>query len=167
MGNETSESSPAPLLPITEVPHVEKERLNAFDMLDFYGAIVPDHQSGARVLVMEGSENCLKSEIQGPPLNFGERRATTASAHVYQLAARSLCANLPEGETLQMLHQGGRALYDCEVFDVDACAVISACGKQMSAARAGDAGTISWIGTEAVRRVAMKQRPLVCGVAKK
>jgi len=165
--NEPLGSLATPLLPITDVPHVEKERFNAFDMLDFYGGIVPQHQNGARVLVMEGSENCLKSEIQGPPLNFGERRATTASAHVYQLAARSLCANLPEGESLQMLHQGGRALYDSDVFDADASAVISACGKQMSAARAGDAGTMSWIGTEAVRRAAMKQRPLVCGIAKK
>jgi len=165
--NEASASSPAPLLPMTEVPHVEKERLNAFDMLDFYGALVPKHQSGARVLVMEGSENCLKSEMQGPPLNFSEPRATTASAHVYQLAARSLCANLPMGESLQMLHQGGRALYDGEVFDEDACAVIAACGKQMAAARAGDAGTIAWIGTEAVRRAAMQQRPQVCGIARK
>jgi len=164
---EASESSPAPLLPITEVPHVEKERLNAFDMVDFYGSLVPKHQSGARVLVMEGSENCLKSEMQGPPLNFSEPRATTASAHVYQLAARTLRANLPAGESLQMLHQGGRALYDDEVFDEDACAVIAACGKQMSAARAGDAGTMAWIGTEAVRRSSMQQRPMVCGIAKK
>jgi len=165
--NEPSGSSAAPLLPITEVPHVEKERLNAFDMLDFYGSIVPNHQSGARVLVMEGSENCLKSENQGPPLNFSEPRATTASAHVYQAAARTLCASLPEGELLQMLHQGGRALYDDEVFDEDARAVIAACGKQMAAARAGDAGTMAWIGSEAVRRAAMQQRPLVCGIAKK
>jgi len=165
--NELSESAAAPLLPITVVPHIDKERLNAFDILDFYGTIVPKHQHGARVLVMEGSENCLKAEIQGPPLNFSEPRATTASAHVYQAAARTLCASLPEGESLQMLHQGGRALYDDEVFDEDAREVIAACGKQMAAARAGDAGTMAWIGSEAVRRAAMQQRPLVCGVAKK
>jgi hypothetical protein len=161
------EGSSAPLLPIEEVLHVEKERLNAFDLMDFYGSIVPKHQSGARVLVMEGSENCLKSEIPGPPFNFGEPRATVATAHVYQTAAKALCASLPEGESLQMLHQGGRALYDDEVFDADACAVIAACGKQMAAARAGDAGTMAWIGSEAVRRAAMQQRPLVCGVAQK
>lgn len=116
---------------------------------------------------MEGSENCLKSEIQGPPFNFGEPKATIASAHVYQTAARTLCTSLLVGESLQMLHQGGRALYDDEVFDEEACAVIAACGKQMAAARAGDAGTIAWIGSEAVRRAAMQQRSLVCGVAKK
>merc|ERR1712139_667771 len=140
---------------ITEVPQVEKERVNPFDISDFYGSIVPKHQSGARVLVMEGSENCLKSEIQGPPFNFAEPKATTASAHVYQAAARTLCASLPKGESLQMLHQGGRALYEGEVFDEDACAVIAACGKQMSTAHGGDAGTMAWIGSEAVRRAAM------------
>jgi hypothetical protein len=116
---------------------------------------------------MEGSENCLKSEIKGPPFNFSEPRATIASAHVYTAAAKALCASLPDGESLQMLHQGGRALYDDEVFDEDACAVIVACGKQMAAARAGDAGTMAWIGSEAVRRAAMQQRPLVSGVVKK
>merc|ERR1719183_1644505 len=50
--NEPSGSSSAPLLPITDVPCVEKERLNAFDLLDFYGALAPRHQRGARVLVM-------------------------------------------------------------------------------------------------------------------
>jgi hypothetical protein len=165
--NEPVEGSSAPLLPIEEVPHIEKERLNEHDLFDFYGSLVPKHQSGARVLVMEGSENCLKSEIKGPPFNFSEPRATIASAHVYTAAAKALCASLPEGESLQMLHQGGRALYDDEVFDEDACAVIAACGKQMAAARAGDAGTMAWIGSEAVRRAAMQQRPLVSGVVKK
>jgi hypothetical protein len=165
--NEPSGSSSAPLLPITDVPCVEKERINAFDLLDFYGSLVPRHQRGARVLVMEGSENCLKSENQGPPFNFGEPKATVASAHVYQAAAKIISASLPKEESLQMLHQGGRALYDDEVFDEDACEVIAACGKQMAAARAGDAGTIAWIGSEAVRRAAMQQRPLVCGVVKK
>merc|ERR1712070_1341925 len=155
-----------PLLPIAEMPCMEKERVNPFDLVDYYGSIVPKHQSGARVLIMEGSENCLKSEIQGPPLNFGEPKATIASAHVYQAAARTLCASQPEGQSLQMLHQGGRALYDDEDFDEDACAVIAASGKQMAAARTGDAGTFSFIGSEAVRRASMKQRPLVCGVKK-
>merc|ERR1719326_1806321 len=59
------------LLPITDLPCVEKERVNQFDIGDYYGSIVQKHQSNARVLVMEGSENCLKSEMPGPPLNFG------------------------------------------------------------------------------------------------
>merc|ERR1712070_411142 len=99
--------------------------------------------------------------------NFGEPRATIASAHVYQAAARALCACQPVGQSFQMLHQGGRALYHDEVFDEDACAVIEACGKQMAAARTNDAGTMAWIGSEAVRRAAMQQRPLVCGIMKK
>jgi hypothetical protein len=149
------------------MPFVEKGQVNHFDVVDFYGSLVQKHQRGAQVLVMEGSENCLKSEIQGPPFNFSEPKATTASAHVYQAAARTLCANLPEGRSLQMLHQGGRALYDDEDFDEDASAVIAASGKQMAAARTGDAGTMAWIGTEAVRRAAMQQRPLVCGLVKR
>jgi len=116
---------------------------------------------------MEGSENCLKSEVQGAPLNFSEPGATVASAHVYQAAARAMRANQPEGQSFQMLHQGGRALYEDEHFDEDACAVIEASGKPMPAARAGDAGTLAWIGSEAVRRAAMQQRPLVCGIKKK
>jgi hypothetical protein len=157
----------AALLPITEAHCVEKERANPNDLVDYYGLIVPKHQSGARILIMEGSENCLKSEVQGPPLNFGEPNAAVASAHVYQAAARALCANKSEGQPVQMLHQGGRALYDDEDFDEDAHAVIEACGKKIEAARTSDAGTIAWIGTEAVRRAAMQQRPLVCGIAKR
>merc|ERR1712070_596065 len=106
----------------------------------------------------------LKSEIAGPPLNFGEPKATRASAHVYQAAARTLRASLPEGQSIQMLHQGGRALYDDEDFDEDARAVIEASGKTMTLARAGDAGTMAWIGLEAVRRAAMVQRSRACGV---
>ena len=157
----------SPLLPMAEIPFVDKDNPNAFSIVDFYGSLVPKHQNGTRVIVMEGSENCLKSETKGPPLNFAEPLATIASAHVYQAAARTLCANQPEGQSIQMLHQGGRALYDDEDFDEDACAVIEASGKQMAAARTGDAGTIAWIGSEAVRRAAMQQRPLVCGVVKK
>jgi hypothetical protein len=164
--NESLGDSSAPLLPITEMPYVEKEHVNPFDIVDFYGSLVPKHQNGTRVIVMEGSENCLKSETKGPPLNFAEPLATIASAHVYQAAARTLCANQPEGQSIQMLHQGGRALYADEDFDEDACAVIEASGKQMAAARTGDAGTIAWIGSEAVRRAAMQLRPLVCGVVK-
>jgi len=165
--NEAAGSSATPLLPMAGMPFVEKDQVNPFDMVDFYGSLVQKHQHGARVLVMEGSENCLKSEIQGPPFNFSEPKATIASAHVYQAAARSLCASQPEGQSLQMLHQGGRALYDDEDFDEDACAVIAASGKQMAVARTGDAGTMAWIGAEAVRRAAMQQRPLVCGLMKK
>merc|ERR1719183_839340 len=156
--NEPVGSSGAHLLPMVEVPRVEKERINAFDMVDFYGQLVPKHQNSAQVIVMEGSENCLKSEVQGPPFNFSEPKATIASAHVYQAAARTLCASQPEGQSLQMLHQGGRALYDDEEFDEDAIAVIQACEKPMGAARTGDSGTISWMGSEAVRRAAMQQR---------
>lgn len=165
--NEPWGSSSAPLLPISEMPCVQKEKVNSFDLVDFYGSIVRENQSGARILIMEGSENCLKSEVQGPPLNFSEPKATLASAHVYQAAARTLCAGQPEGQKLQMLHQGGRALYDDEDFDEDAKAVIKACGKRMEAARIGEAGTMAWIGSEAVRRAAMQRRPLVCGVVKK
>jgi hypothetical protein len=164
----------APLLPITEalcvpplVTSQGRHPANPNDFLDYYGSIVPEHQSGARIFIMEGSENCLKSEIQGPPLNFGEASATVATAHVYQAAARALCANKPVGQPLQMLHQGGRALYDDEDFDEDARAVIEACGKRMEAARSNEAGTMAWIGSEAVRRAAMQQRPLVCGIVKR
>merc|ERR1712224_137344 len=67
--NEPVGRSGAPLLPMEEVPR-KKERINAFDMVDFYGQLVPKHQNGVQILVMEGSENCLKSEVQGPPFNF-------------------------------------------------------------------------------------------------
>merc|ERR1712100_784351 len=50
--------SSTPLLPIIDIPRMEKEHVNPFDLLDYYGAIVPKHQNGARVLIMEGSENC-------------------------------------------------------------------------------------------------------------
>jgi hypothetical protein len=155
------------LLPITAIPFVEKEKVNAFDVVDYHGSIVPKYQPGAKILVMEGSENCLKSEAkEGPPLNFKEPGSTTASAHVYQAAARAMLAHQPEGQAFQMLHQGGRALYEDEEFDAEACAVIEACGKSMPAARAGEAGTMAWIGEEAVRRVKMQSRLPVSGVKK-
>jgi len=117
---------------------------------------------------MEGSENCLKSEVSpGPPLNFGEPKATTASAHVYQVAARALQTTQPEGQEFEMYHQGGRALYADEDFDEEASAVIAKSTKPMPAARTGDAGTMAWMGVEAVRRAGMQSRLPVCGVVKK
>lgn len=158
----------ASVLPIADVPVVDKEGANPMNFLDYYGTIVPKHQTGVQYLVMEGSENCMKAEVTpGPPLNFGEPKATTASAHVYQVAARSLSARQPEGQVLRMLHQGGRALYADEDFDEDVSAVIAATGKAMPAARAGDAGTMAWMGDEATRRASMKSRLPVCGVKKK
>ena len=73
---------------LAEIPIVEKERADPFDALDYYGAIVPGHQRELSVVVLEGSENCLKSEAAGPPLNFTEPGATTAPAHVYRAADR-------------------------------------------------------------------------------
>jgi hypothetical protein len=152
------------LLPITAIPFVEKEKADAYDVMDYHGVIVPKYQSGAKILIMEGSENCLKSEVAGPPFNFAEPGATTASAHVYQAAARAMLAHQPEGQVFQMKHQGGRALYADEDFDEEACAVIAACGKPMAAARTGDAGTMAWMGREAVRRAEMQTRLRVSGV---
>jgi len=156
------------LLPIADMRPVAvpKEKIDAFDFLDFYRSLVPQFQGGAKILVMEGSENCLKSERSGgSPLNFDEPKATTATAHVYQAAARAMLTMHPAG--FHMVQQGGRALYADEDFDEDALAVIAAAGKPAAAARAGDAGTIAWMGQEAVRRAAMQVRPLVCGVVKK
>jgi len=164
--NQPSGDSLAPLLPFVDMPYVEKEKANAFDIVDYYGSIVPKHQGGARILVMEGSENCLKSEASGPPLTFGEPGATTASAHVYQAAARAMHAKQPKDQRFQMLHQGGRALYADEDFDEDACAVIAASGQPMAAARTVHAGTMAWMGQEAVRRAEMQTRPRVCGLVK-
>jgi len=156
------------LLPIADVPFVEKEGANPMNYMDYYGTIVPKHQAGVEYLIMEGSENCMKAEVTpGPPLNFAEPRATTATAHVYKVAAMSLRARQPEGQELKMYHQGGRALYADEDFDEDAIAVIAATGKAMPAARAGDAGTMAWMGDEAVRRESMKSRLPVCGVVVK
>jgi len=157
-----------PILPMGDLQKVEKEKTNPFDVVDYYGDIVPTHQSGVRLLVMEGSENCLKSEISpGPPLNFGEPKATTASAHVYQAAARAMQKTQPEGQVFEMYHQGGRALYADEDFDAEASEVIAKSTKPMAAARTGDAGTMAWMGVEAVRRASLQGRLPVCGVMKK
>merc|ERR1740117_1485711 len=53
---------PAPLLPIAEMSPVDKEKPNAFNLMDYYCSIVPQYQNGVKILIMEGSENCLKSE---------------------------------------------------------------------------------------------------------
>ena len=144
---------------------LEKAQINDMNFKDYYCSLVPRMKEGIQKLIMEGSENCLKSEVrQGPPLNFDEPQATKATAHVYQAAARSL---VPWNPNLQMLHQGGRALYDDEEFDEDARAVIQNLGKPMASARKGDAGILAWLGDEAKRRGAMKVHPLACGVMKK
>jgi len=153
--------------PLTEIEFSDKEKADAFNVMDYYGSIVPKYQSHAKILIMEGSENCLKSEVPGPPLNFQEPRATTASAFVYQVAARAMRANQPDGQVFEMFHQGGRALYADEDFDDEACAVVAASGQPMTAARTVHAGTIAWVGQEAVRRAAMQTRPQVCGLVKK
>merc|ERR1712070_566629 len=88
----------------------------------------------------------------------------TASAHVYQTAARIQRLQNPG---LQMVHQGGRALYDDEEFDHNVLALLHNLGKDPAgSARKGDAGTMAWMGGEAKRRANMKTRPLVCGVTK-
>jgi len=152
--------------PITEVPFTEKEQANAFDVVDYYGFIVPKYQGDVTFLVMEGSENCLKSEV-GPALSFSEPKATTASAYVYQVAARAMRANQPEGQVFQMLHQGGRGLYPDEDFDEDTHAVIASSGVSPASARTAQAGTMAWMGQEAARRAETQKRLQVCGVVKK
>ena len=115
-------------------------------------------------ILARGKDNCMKSEVKpGPPLDFKQKRATIASAHVYQTAARVLSAMQPN---IKMLHQGGRALYDDEEFDKDALQVMKRLSKPPQAERAG-AGTMAWMGQEAARRAIMRVRPLVCGVTKK
>jgi len=149
----------------TEMAVVDKEITNDMDLKDYYCSLVPKTQPNIKIVVMEGSENCLKSEASpGPPLNFREPRATTASVQVYRAAAMALRAMQPE---VKMFHQGGRALYANEVFDDEASAIIRRSGKAMAAARAGDAGTMAWLGQEAVSRANMRVRPLVCGVVQK
>jgi len=147
-----------------EMPFVEKEKFNCMDFKDYYCSFVPKIQPKVKMVVLEGSENCLKSEVSpGPPLNFGEPKATIASAHLVQAAAKALRAMNPD---LKMCRQGGRALYPDEEFDADASAVIAKSGKKLAAARTNDAGTMAWMGQEAVRRASLKVRPLVCGVKK-
>jgi hypothetical protein len=140
-----------------------KEELNDKDFRDFY-SLVAKAQPRVRRLILEGSENCLKSEVTpGPPLNFGEPNATIASAHLCLAIAIFLRMLNPE---IKMCRQGGRALYSDEDFDAEASIVIAKCGVKMPAARTNQAGTMAWMGQEAVRRAGMKTRPLVCGIAK-
>merc|ERR1719454_35256 len=136
-----------------------KDKMNDKDCKDFY-ALFAHFQPNARRLVLEGSENCLKSEVTpGPPLNFGQPNATVASAHLCQAIAKTF-------PNLEMCRQGGRALYDDEEFDAEASVVIAKSGTKMPAARTSQAGTMAWMGQEAVRRAGMKMRPLVCGLKK-
>jgi len=141
---------------------VSVEKIDKRSFKDYYCSFLPTMKEPIRKLVMEGSENCLKSEVKGPPFDFNNPRATTASAHVYQAAARSLRLR---GQDFQMLQQGFRALYDDENFDDEALANIQSLGKPMDKARM-EAGTMASFGDEAKRRAAMKVRPLVCGVIK-
>jgi len=146
-----------------DMAFVDKEHVNNMDFKDFHCSIVPKMQPHIKKLVMEGSENCLKSEMKGPPLNFDHPQATLATAHVYQAAARALRSREPNA---RMFQQGGRALYENEVFDEATNEIIQSLGMQMVAARKGHAGTLAWVGDEAQRRATLKVRPLVCGVVK-
>jgi len=144
---------------IEMMPSMHKKEMNDRDFRYFY-SLVASSQPNARRLVLEGSENCLKSEVTpGPPLNFGQPNATVASAHLCQAIANMF----PE---IEMCRQGGRALYDDEEFDAEALVVIAKSGTKMPAARTSQAGTMAWMGQEAARRAGMKTRPLVCGVKK-
>lgn len=161
------DNSGAPLLPFTRAPpRVQTANPRAPNLLDYYGQLLPTLQPTCRLVVMEGSENCLKAEVSpGPPLNFAEPTATLATAHVYRAAALTLASMAAEGVSPRMVHQGGRALYAHESFDADVTLLIAALGKSMPAARTSDAGTMSWLGTEAVRRAAMQSRGAVSGLA--
>jgi len=142
-----------------------KARPQPFDVIDYYGQIIPAYQPTTSLIIMEGSENCLKSEVSpGPPLNFGQANAAVASAHVFKLAALTVASLTAEGEVPRLVHQGGRALYANESFDVEAQQVIAAVQKPLPAARAGDAGTMCWLGSEGLRRAAMASRLPVCGI---
>merc|ERR1719263_296944 len=133
--------------------------MNDKDFRDFYTLVALPHLKAKR-LVLEGSENCLKSEVTpGPPLDFDQKIATVASAHL----VRAIAMKFPE---MEMCRQGGRALYHDEEFDADASVVIAKSGKKMELARKNDAGTMAWMGQEAVRRAGMKTRTMVCGVKK-
>jgi len=148
-----------------EMLFVDKEKTNDRDFKDYYCSLLPKTQPKIKMVVLEGSENCLKSEkTPGPPLNFGQPSATIASAHLCQVIAKALRALNPE---IKICRQGGRALYEDEDFDEEASAIILKSGKNLSAARTGDAGTVAWTGQEGVRRAAMRVRPLVFGVKKR
>lgn len=140
----------------------------AMNVCDYYGALVATIQPGARTLIVEGSENCIKSEVQpGPPLNYSEPRATLAVAHVYRAAALTMIG-MAGGDAagIRILQQGGRALYTDEAFDEDIMGTLASLGKPLPAAQGADAGTMAWLGTEAARRVQSRQRTAVCGVTR-
>lgn len=148
-----------------QMPFVDKEKTKDNDFKDYYCSLVPKAQPKPKIVVFEGSENCIKSEVKpGPPLNFKEPKATVASLHLCQAAAKVLSGL---NKDVQLCRQGGRGLYDDEEFDPEATMVIAKTGKDMSAARTDQAGTMAWMGQEGVRRAAMKLRPIVCGVRKK
>jgi len=146
-----------------DVAFVDKEHVNNMDFKDYHCSILPKLQPHVRKLVMEGSENCLKSEEKGP-LSFDHPLATLATAHVYQVAARAMRSREP---TARMFQQGGRALYEDEDFDEATKENIRSLGVPMPAARKGHAGTFAWIGDEAYRRAILQVRTRVCGVVKK
>jgi len=147
-----------------DLAFVDKEHVNNMDFKDYHCSILPKLQPNIMKLVMEGSENCVKSEEKGPPLSFDHPLATLATAHVYQVAARALRSREPAA---RMFQQGGRALYEDEDFDEATKEIIRSLGVSMPAARKGHAGTFAWIGDEAHRRATLQVRTLVCGVVKK
>jgi len=80
-----------------QMPFMDKEKTNDKDFKDYYCSLVPKTQSKIKMVVLEGSENCLKSEVSpGPPLDFGQPKATIASLHLCQAAAKALRALNPE-----------------------------------------------------------------------
>lgn len=140
----------------------DEKRPNPMDVFDYYGTILPKLMCGIDSIVMEGSENCSKSEVSpGPPLIFSEPNATLASAHVYKTAALAMQKLSP---SFTMFQQGGRALYDGEDFDEDLQAIVAATARDSKAARTSDAGTIAWTGDQAIARFAKRSRPAVCGI---
>jgi len=146
-----------------QMPFMDKKETNDKDFKDYYCSLLPKAQPNINRVVFEGSENCLKSEVNpGPPLDFGQPKATVASLHLCQAAAKALRAMNPD---MQMCRQGGRALYPGEEFDPEASIAIAKTGKKSSAAIV-EAGTMAWMGQEGARRAAMKVRTLVCGVRK-
>jgi len=147
-----------------QMPFMDKEKTNDKDFKDYYCSLVPNTQPEIKMVVFEGGENCVKSEVSpGPPLNYGEPKATVASLHLCQAAARALLAMNPK---IRFCRQGGRALYANEEFDQEASMVLAKLGKNMQAARTTDVGTFGWMGQEGVRRAAMSVRSRACGVTK-
>merc|ERR1712159_404692 len=97
----------------------EADAADVSSLVGFYSSFIRKAMPKVSFLVMEGSENCMKSELQpgqkGPPVNFSEPRATLATALVYKAAASILDISKKPG--FQMMQQGGRALYEGELFD--------------------------------------------------